>query len=360
MTDGLCLTILMRVEITCGRDFVMEFKKYTEIENSFNKEYMEKVKREVPADTLFVVQEKVHGANTSFLYDGTHLEFAKRTAVLTDGENFYDQSELIPRYEGRIKALWADVKIVHPKAAQMLVYGEMFGGVYPHPDVKVDKKLTIIQKGVFYTPKHEFYGFDIAVYTENGRQYLPVGETNAFFEKNGIFYARTLFKGTLSECLDYPNEFQSHISEWLGLPQIDDNICEGVVIRPEVPTYLSNGDRVLIKNKNARFAEKKRVKKRNAMLEHEVTYSAELTALLAEALAYVNENRLNNVLSKTGPVNMTKDFGRIMGLLSKDALTDFMKEFGSRYGALDKSEQKVLNKEVGRHCAELLKKQIYY
>lgn len=358
--DRLCLTIQKCVLITCGKDFVMEFKKYTEIENSFNKEYMERVKREVPADMQYVVQEKVHGANTSFLYDGELLEFAKRTAVLTDGENFYDQTELILRYESRVKSLWSDVKLSHPTIVQMQVYGEMFGGVYPHPDVKVEKKLTVIQKGVFYTPKHEFYGFDIAIITDEGRLYLPVDETNMLFEKNDIFYARSLFKGTLAECVEYPNEFQSCISEWLGLPQIDDNICEGVVIRPVVPIYLSNGCRVLIKNKNARFAEKKRIRKRNALLAHETTYSEELVYLLDEATAFVTKNRLDNVLSKTGPVNMTKEFGHIMGSLSKDSLTDFMKEFGSRYGALDKSEQKVLNREVGKRCAELLKKQIYY
>lgn len=350
----------MCVLVTCRKDSVMEFKKYTEIENSFNKEFMEKVIREVPADMQYVVQEKVHGSNTSFLYDGEFLEFAKRTAVLADSENFYNQAELIPRYEERIKALWEDVKKAHTTATQVQVYGEMFGGVYPHPDVKVDKKLPIIQKGVFYTPGHEFYGFDIAIIADGKREYLPVDEANALFEKNQIFYAKTLFKGTLAECLKYPNEFQSHISEWLGLPPIADNICEGVVIRPASPTYLRNGCRVLIKNKNARFAEKKRVKKHDAKLAHEVAYSDELKSLIGEVSAFVTENRLNNVLSKTGPVNMTKEFGRMMGLLSKDALTDFMKEFGSRYGALDKSEQRVLNKELNKFCADLLKKQIYY
>lgn len=70
-------------------------------------------------------------------------------------------------------------------------------------------------------------------------------------------------------------------SAWLGLPPIADNICEGVVIRPVTPTYLRNGCRVLIKNKNARFAEKKRVKKHDAKLAHEVTYSDELNDGLA-------------------------------------------------------------------------------
>ena len=46
---------------------MLEFKKYNSIENSFSREFMEKVVAEMPADLEYVVQEKVHGANTSFL-----------------------------------------------------------------------------------------------------------------------------------------------------------------------------------------------------------------------------------------------------------------------------------------------------
>lgn len=39
-------------------------------------------------DLEYVVQEKVHGANTSFLCDGNEVKFAKRTSVLAEDENF--------------------------------------------------------------------------------------------------------------------------------------------------------------------------------------------------------------------------------------------------------------------------------
>ena len=42
----------------------------------------------------------------------------------------------------------------------------MFGGRYPHDDVKVSHKLSLIQKGVCYTPEHEFYGFDIYIFDD--------------------------------------------------------------------------------------------------------------------------------------------------------------------------------------------------
>ena len=41
---------------------MLEFKKYSSIENSFNREFMERIVAEMPTDLEYVVQEKVHGA----------------------------------------------------------------------------------------------------------------------------------------------------------------------------------------------------------------------------------------------------------------------------------------------------------
>lgn len=180
---------------------------------------------------------------------------------------------------------------------------------------------------------------------------------NSLFEAEGFFYARTLFQGTLVECLKYPNAFQSKISEWLGYPSIEDNICEGVVIRPITPMYLRNGDRVLIKNKNERFAEKKSIRKRNKMLEVPIEQSPELISLIDEISQFVTENRLANVVSHIGEVHVPKDFGKIMGLFAKDALEDFMKEYSEDYLNLEKTEQKMLNKALNQMSIELVKKE---
>ena len=278
--------------------------------------------------------------------------------MLEDGEQFYDYPELVARYKERVLKLFADIKARYPEASQISVFGEMFGGLYPHDGVQKERKVSLIQKGVCYTPGHEFYGFDIYLFTDDKGWYLPVDEVNELFEANSFFYAKTLFRGTLNECLIYPNAFHSKIAEWLGLPAIDDNICEGIVIRPVVPMYLKNGSRVLIKSKNERFAEKKSVKKRNKLFAEPIPYSEALQTLIAEGEAYVTENRLTNVVSHIGEVHFPKDFGRVMGLLSKDVLEDFLKEHGGSYSSLDKCEQKSLNKEVNKLCTSLVK-QVY-
>lgn len=337
---------------------MIEFKKYSSIENSFSREFMENVVAQVPPDMEWVVQEKVHGANTSFLCDGCEVKFAKRTALLAGDEKFYDFQELLDRNKARVINLFNAVKALHPDATAISVFGEMFGGLYPHNEVKRNPRVSLIQKGVFYCPEHEFYGFDIYIFAGDEGCYLPVDEVNELFEANGFFYAKTLFRGSLKECLEQPNAFRSKIAEWLGLPAINDNICEGVVIRPVEPCYLRNGARVLIKNKNERFAEKKSVKKRNKLFVEPVPYSDALQSLIAEAEAYVNENRLANVVSHIGEVRFPQDFGKVMGMFSKDVLADFLKEHGGEFDALDKCEQKSFNKEVNKLCTTMVR-QVY-
>jgi len=47
-------------------------------------------------------------------------------------------------------------------------------------------------------------------------------------------YGKTIFRGTFEECLKYSNSFPSQIFVWMGLSKLEDNIFEGVVIKPVV------------------------------------------------------------------------------------------------------------------------------
>lgn len=338
---------------------MINFKKYSSIENSNTREYMSRVADQVPTDVEWVVQEKVHGANTSFLCDGEDVIFAKRTAIIADGENFYDYQPLLLAYRERVLSLFGHIKSTHPDTVSISVFGEMFGGKYPHKDVEAVHGIVVIQKGVYYTPVHEFYGFDIYLTSADGGCFLPVDEVNALFEKFGFFYAKTLMRGSLTDCLNYPNAFQSKVAEWLGFPPIDDNICEGVVIRPVVPMFLRTGSRVIIKNKNTRFAEKKSTKVRNKIFSEPVPYSEGFKELLSEIDCYITENRLDNVISHIGELSLPKDFGKIMGLFSKDILDDFLKEHSGEYIALDKCEQKSFNRELNKLATEFVRQALH-
>ena len=335
---------------------MLEFKKYNSIENTYNKDFMERIKLEGLDSLQYVVQEKVHGANCCFITNGQDVRFAKRTSFVEEGEMFYNYEELLERYREKAIRLFHRVKEKYIDLESLSIYGEMFGGKYSHPDVKNDSKVMCIQKGVFYCPFHEFYAFDLYVQGTENRKYLSVEEMNKFFEEENFFYAKSLHQGTLDECLQYSNTFQSQIAEWLGLPPIEDNICEGTVIRPLETVFFRNGSRLLLKSKNSRFAEKKSVKKRQPSLFVQPTYSEQLKTILAITEEYVTENRLNNVVSKIGEISVPKDLGKVIGLLSKDILTDFLKEHSSNYALLEKSEQKIVNQDINKQSTALIKK----
>ncbi|MDO9566528.1 MAG: RNA ligase family protein [Candidatus Desulfaltia sp.] len=327
----------------------MRFRKYFDIENSYRKKFLDILAVEKLDEGAFVVQEKAHGANLSFWYDGKDLKSAKRSGFIKD--NFYDYMPVESKNRERVKKLYAILKKEgrdFSELAELAVYGELVGGTYPHKDVEKDTSATRIQKGIFYTPHNEFYAIDVAI----DGQLLDVDKFNQVMEKAGFLYAKTIFRGTFEECLKYSNSFPSQISVWLGLPELEDNICEGVVIKSVIPKFLSDTTRVILKNKNERWAEK--AKTRDRPKKPQMTLSEKGGELFNEMESLITENRLRNVLSKTGPIGQ-KEFGKLTQLFSKDILDDFFKDYLEEYNGLAKKEQKQSTRKLSQKCAELIR-----
>jgi len=325
-----------------------DFRKYNSIENSYREEFLQQLIENGFDKGEFVVQEKVHGANLSFWTDGNSIQTAKRTEFLAEDDNFYNYIQVRNKYSAAIKAAFVSLKLQYPDAEYIAIFGELFGGSFPHPDVDRDKASVNIQKGIYYSPSNEFYAFDVLV---NNEVYLSVDEANTLFEQHNFFYAKTLFRGTFEQAMEYPNSFESKISEWLGLPSIEDNICEGVVIKPVEAKFFNNGSRVMLKNKNEKWEENIR-RKRVTVEQEKISDAAQtLSEIISE---YVTVNRLNNVISKIGDVG-AGDFGKVIGLLSKDALEDFTKDYRSEIDQLEKKEQKIVRKALNRKASQLVR-----
>jgi Rnl2 family RNA ligase len=330
----------------------MEFKKYSSIENTSQKDILEQIIIHGFQNDIYVVQEKVHGANFSFYTDGKVVKIAKRTDFIQDDETFYNAKKVAEKYYSKIVLLFKKVKQKFPETATLLVYGELFGGNYKHSEVAPIKDAIIVQKGIDYSPDNDFYAFDIKL---DGTRYLDVAIANALFEEMNFFYAKTLFEGTLTEALKYPNDFNSKIPDWLGLPTLEVNITEGVIIRPLQTKYFRNGSRVILKNKNEKWSEKSKIKKdRNA--HKEITFSANSQNVWEIVETYINSNRLYNVLGKEGEFRPNL-MGKITGLLAQDVLTDFRKEHSKIFNALEKEEQKTITKQMNGKIIQLIKEE---
>jgi len=334
----------------------MEHIKYSSIENTYREQFIELIKDEGKDGGEWVVTEKVHGGQLALFYDGTELKPSTRTAFIEEGQDFFNYEKVVAQNADKVKEVYNILKKERDDIDVVVVYGELFGGDYPHPDVHKVKGAKRLQKGVAYHPDNLFYAFDIRV---DGK-FLSVDECNRLFEAVGLFYARTLLRGTMEECLDHSDKFPSKISGWLGLPPIEDNIAEGIVIKPVEPRFLNIGDRVILKSKNEKFKERKAVKKRPKKQPVKITSAGD--KLLEELRSMVTENRLQNVLSKRGemPYPVPKDyFGQVMKALNDDIWEEFNKDFEQAFINLDKQEQKKIAKMVNQEASQLVRKVVF-
>lgn len=331
----------------------MEFKKYNSIENSYQDDFINSIIEQQFGDLEYVVQEKVHGANLSFITDGQTIVAAKRTELIADNEQFFNSQLVQEKYANKILKVFQEVAKTF-NAKTISIFGELFGGGYPHPDIPNDDNAKLVQRGIYYSPTNDFFAFDIRVDNE---KYLDVETVSQLFETYGFVHAKTLFKGSLKDCLNFSNSFKTTIPTDFGLPELDGNICEGVIIRPTQPTYLRSGSRVLIKNKNEKWAENNNYidKAILSKLLHEGEELSEEASLLCEEIyKLITRNRLDNLMSKIGEVNPKKDLGKVLGLYNKDTLTDFLKNHQTKYNELEKHESKAVNKFLNKHAAQLI------
>lgn len=331
------------------------FHKYPSIENSYRQEFVDKISLQGYGKISYCITEKIHGSNTQIGYDCKtgEFEYGKRTSKIEDGESCYNVQGIFDSLKDSIVALAKYLTpIVTGELKTVKVYGEVFGGSYPHDEVKKDNHASKVQKGVYYSPHNEWKAFDIA-YTvvDDEKTYFLSGKD--FFlacDAVGIDTVPLLStKSTLKEALEYPNDGKSVVYKSYNLPELEDNIMEGVVIRPWDTDAWMGMTRVILKNKNDKFKEKSHEKKVNVQVEvPEIVKQA-----MEEVSAYITENRVNNVISHLGEVTV-EDFGKILGMASKDALEDYKKDYGT-LNKMEKVEEKMVTKYLQREMATVVR-----
>lgn len=332
----------------------MIFKTYNSIENAYQTRVIDQIRLQGLGDEVFIVQEKVHGANFSFFTDGKEIKIAKRTAFIEKEEKFYNAHKILEQYRKNVINLFQKVKTIYPNIETVVIYGELFGGGYKHKEVEPVKDAIKVQAGIEYAPYNDFYAFDIKL---NGVTYLDTDMANSIFEETGFFYAKTLFEGTLEEALMFPNVFNSKIPTWLGLPEMN-NMCEGTIIRTLKTRYFGNGARVILKNKNEKWIEKsKMVKKQDKMVQKQLNFSETAQNIWNEIQRYATVNRLNNVVSKIGEFE-PKMMGKVIGLFAQDILEDFEKDFPAVFTTIEKEEQKRINKKLNSLVIDIVKEEL--
>jgi Rnl2 family RNA ligase len=300
--------------------------------------------------THWVVTEKIHGANFCIVTDGEIVRFAKRKEFLESGEDFFGfksfESQLVPQVREIFQMLQAASN--HPLCVS--IYGELFGGEYPHPDVPPTPHIQPVQTGVYYSPNIQFCAFDIAAIANNNpasRTYFDYNQTLHLCQQVGMFCASPLFIGKYDRAITYNPEFESTIPALLSLPKLPfSNRAEGIVIKPVQSIWVETPKgkiRPILKIKIPDFSET-RFHQAQKWNQHS-SYLASTEEWLTQALlAMVTENPLHNAISKIGRVSPTdvKLKSQLVQLFVADALETFQDQYGKFFQSLPHPSQQTL------------------
>lgn len=308
----------------------------------------------------WVVTEKIHGANFALLSDGQAVRCAKRKALLAEGEDFFGHTALLPRLVPAVLRLHAQVRETHPDTARVTLYGELFGGAYPHPDVPAVPGVQAVQTGVYYWPRIEFCAFDLAREDARGeRHYLDYDVLLKLCEAEGVLAAKPLFIGSYEEALEYPTGFGSHVPGWFGLPPLPGNKAEGIVLKPRRDLWVPSGKgkvRPVLKQKIAEFSEDERfhgaAKWKPAPVRGAWLSLEDLRGL---ATAFANEARLASAVSKLGPPpsSTSPQAEALLRLLVEDILEQLEADAGDSLRALPPESRAALEAHVRQEAEDL-------
>jgi len=314
---------------------MFKFKKYDKITNSYDGKHVRAVKMamlEQNIEDVWIVTEKIHGANFAcyvkpnedYMDDTPYsIQYASRNNLLSESESdaFYNFQSIKADVSEKVKELYKNIYDGDTADVdEIIVYGELFGGSYDHPDVERVNQ-SRVQKGVMYCPDLHFKAFDIFIrYNDGDEMYMNPAFFNKICFDVGVDYIPAKLIGTLDECLSYQNDFNSLIYVDYDLPDVGENTCEGVVIKPIYPFYDNRGNRAIFKNKNDKFKEVAGERKNKVTQPIELSDKDKEHFELVER--YTTMNRLNNLESKIGELEEAKQIGEFMKGMCVDVNED--------------------------------------
>ena len=337
----------------------MKFEVYDRMMNHDHQKTLDKIYEQGGAfpSRTWCLTEKAHGAHFDIAWDGIDkddIRFWSRKRVLSKDENFNNYIKIRDALERCMQRAYSLVATeTNVKGGfDLIICGEIIGGTYPHKDVESVMNVRRVQKGVFYHPDIIFYAYDIKI---NG-EFINYYSAYRILKMSLFFTAEILFEGNFEECMKYPNKFQTTIPNLLKLPEIEDNICEGWVLKTIKPERFIDGGRVILKSKNKIYDERARCAKK----PREPLVLGEKAQKVYDILStYVTQNRLDSVLSKVNIERLTKKqgFGTIMGDFRKDVMESFNDDNQGVMNTLLKQDKIIVAKLIGKLCVPLVKKE---
>lgn len=314
----------------------------------------------------WAVTEKIHGANFCFVCDegGARVRGASRRELLPETYGFFGWQAVRDAMLPPLAATFEGAARLVPGLRCVYVYGELFGGAYPHPDVPAVPGAQPVQTGVWYTPDVRFCAFDLAVEGADGsRRYLDFEAALGVWRAAGLFCAEPLRLCGYADALAFPLGFDSTISRRLDLPPLPPgtNRAEGVVVRPLHETVLETSAgplRPLLKRKIVEFSEDARYSQAQKW-EAPAEASGEYEMLKWEATALVNDNRVAAAISKVGYREARREPSRarlVFRLVADEVWDELAAAGGDRLSTLSGAERENLRTHIGESIRAVMRR----
>ncbi|MCK6512857.1 hypothetical protein L6R29_23255 [Myxococcota bacterium] len=301
----------------------------------------------------WIATEKIHGANFCVVCDGRSVRFAKRKGFLEEYESFFGHERIHATISDAVVPMTWEIQEKQADATEVWVYGELYGGAYPHPDVPLEEGVQAVQTGVYYRPDIGFAVFDIA--------WLDRSQNLHFFHYDAMRKAADsakmeaaplLFRGRMEDGLALSPQFSTHIPQTRGLPALPwPNEAEGFVLRPADAIWIASPKgpiRPLLKRKHRAFEEDARYHQAQRWSAHPARLSRSEVVDIAFWEKRITElatpQRAQNAISKVGRPRTIDDPRRsqIEALLWEDILAVLREEEAARWDGLSAQTQRSL------------------
>lgn len=320
------------------------FQKYKSIENHYREKFIHDTLAFHPVylTAKYIATEKIHGANFQINFhvvSGSHgsaieVSYGKRSGFIEKDESFYNHLDTLnrPEYQDLINNICSYMRRIG--YSDIILYGE-FAGPGVQSGVDYGKQKFVKFYDVVFDGKYQIW----PIFMEFMK---IVGGIDYVVPVVGIF-------DTLEEALAVEVEGKLSL-----INPVEGNVWEGVVIKPyDTMDYNKDGEQVLfyIKKKDSHFADKQKKSK-----DTRTDLPQELFDAQHAFSEYLTETRLQDVISKHGPITNQSQVGEYIKYMMNDAKIDYIKDYNDEFMQLDNKQKNKVFSITGKIVAPMLMK----
>jgi hypothetical protein len=202
-----------------------------------------------------------------------------------------------------------------------------------------------VQTGVWYSPTVRFALFDVLCHDhpDDPGVFLAYTDVAAVAADAGLDVVPLLARGSRTSLDTVPVRFPTRVPKLLGLPKLEANLAEGIVLRADTP--MPAAERPIRKIKITEFDEQRYSSSR----KWDQWLHLSLPQLREIASTMVNGPRLASARSKIGPVTGDELFDE----LTLDVMVDLAEAFPAAVGALSGGDEAALQAHIRASARDL-------